>query len=335
MGVQDTRLAATARYLGDEGLDGLVAFNGGQNSFLESHAVVVLSGVRPIGESAVLVDRTGAATLMVTPAWEAERAATLSRTAKTVGTDDLAETLGSALAAHGVDPRKTVTVALSTLGLGLVAGIETVLGGKVRANDKFARELARIRTPEELAAAQKATAIAERGYAHFLEFARPGLREFELAAELYTFMKGLGAEDNFLLLSASQHNLAVTAAGARLLDVGDIILSEITPCYQGQFAQICRTTVIGDTTPLLHEKYAGLQQAMRAGQAAAVPGASVRAVTQAIDDCFRAAGYGDFCLPRYVRVRGHGLGITSDAPGDIAVATEARPGDGMVIVMHP
>src|ERR1700682_1028797 len=100
MDVQDTRLATTARYLATEGLDGLIAFNGGQNSFLEAHAVFVLSGVRPIGESAVLVDRSGASTLMVTPAWEAERAAALSRTGKTIGTDDLAEALGSAIAAH-------------------------------------------------------------------------------------------------------------------------------------------------------------------------------------------------------------------------------------------
>src|ERR1700682_6779501 len=99
MSIQGTRLAATARYLETEGLDGLVALNGGQNSFLESHAVFVLTGVRPIGESAVLVDRTGASTLIVTPAFEAERAAALSRT-KTIGTDDLAEGLRSALAAH-------------------------------------------------------------------------------------------------------------------------------------------------------------------------------------------------------------------------------------------
>jgi Xaa-Pro aminopeptidase len=335
MSVQDTRLTATARYLVEQGLDGLVALNGGQNSFLEGHAVYVLSGVRPIGESAVVVDRSGTATLIVTPAWEAERAAALSRTPKAIGTDDLAQGLSAALAAHGIDPRKTVTVALSTLGLGLVRSIEAVLGGKVRADDKYARELARIRSPAELAAARKATWIAERGYERFLEFARPGVREYELAAELYGFMKELGAEDNFLLLSASQHNLAVTAAGARVLDVGDIILSEITPCYQGQFAQICRTTVIGDTTPLLHEKFAVLQQAMRAGQAAAVPGASVREVTQRMDDCFRAAGYGDFCRPPYMRVRGHGLGITSDAPGDLTVDNAARLEDGMVFVMHP
>src|ERR1700682_73469 len=107
--IQGTRLAATARYLETEGLDGLVAFNGGQNSFLEAHAVFVVSGVRPVGESAVLVDRAGASTLIVTPARESERAAALSRTNTTIGTDDLVEALRSALTAHGIDPRKTVT----------------------------------------------------------------------------------------------------------------------------------------------------------------------------------------------------------------------------------
>jgi len=335
MHVHDDRLAATASYLQKEGLDGLLALNFGQNSFLESHAVFVLCGVRPIGESAVVVDRDGSSTLIVTPAWDRERASALSRTARTVGTDDLPQALEKTLAARRIDPRKTVTVGLSTLGLDLARRIEGVLGGKARQDDNYARKLARIRAPEELAAARKATAIAERGYEHFLKFARPGLREFELAAELYCFMKSLGAEDNFLLLSASQHNLAVTAAGRRVLDAGDIILSEITPCYRGQFAQICRTTVIGETSQVQRDKYALLQDAMRRGQAAAVPGASVRDVTNAMDDCLRAAGYGDYCRPPYMRVRGHGLGITSDLPGDLTADGDGRLEDGMVFVMHP
>ena len=73
MSVQDVRLGETVRYLEAEALDGLVAVNYGHNSFLESHAVFVLSGVRPIGESAVVVSRSGASTLIVTPAWDAER----------------------------------------------------------------------------------------------------------------------------------------------------------------------------------------------------------------------------------------------------------------------
>ena len=93
------RLTQTARDLAQEGLDALIAVNYGHNSFLESHAVFVLSGVRPIGESAVVVDRGGGSTLIVTPAWDAERAAALSRTAKTLGSDDLTGALAQVIAA--------------------------------------------------------------------------------------------------------------------------------------------------------------------------------------------------------------------------------------------
>ena len=54
-----------------------------------------------------------------------------------------------------------------------------------------------------------------------------------------------------------------------------------------------------------------------------------------MDDCLHAAGYGDYCRPPYMRVRGHGLGITSDLPGDLTAESEARLEEGMLFVMHP
>src|SRR5262249_8408973 len=138
MSIYETRLAATAQHLRDEGLDALVALNFGQNSFLESHAVFVLGGVRPIGESAVVVDRDGGSTLIVTPAWDGERAAALSRTARTVGADDLPAALEKALAARPIDPRKTLTVGLSTLGLDLARRVEAALGCAARADGHYA-----------------------------------------------------------------------------------------------------------------------------------------------------------------------------------------------------
>jgi Xaa-Pro aminopeptidase len=333
--VRNSRLIRATRHLQDEALDGLIAASNGLNNFLDSNAVYVLGGVRPIGESALVLDRDGASTLIVTPAWDVERAAALSSTDDTIGTDDLVATLASVVGTHRLDLSRTVSVGLSLLGQGLLDRIGSALRTLPKTADELVRDLARVRTAEELAAAERATWIAERGYARLLEYARPGLREFELAAELYCFMKKLGAEDNFLLMSASQHNLAVRAAGERILDVGDIILSEITPCYRGQFVQICRTTVIGEPPPLLREKFALLQAAMREGLAAGHAGARVADVTRAINGVFQKAGYGDYCRPPYMRVRGHGLGITSDRPGDIVERNERVLESGMVFVMHP
>jgi Xaa-Pro aminopeptidase len=332
---KNIRVAAAAKYLANNSRDGLIAVSNGLNNFLESNAVYVLSGVRPIGESAVVLDRDGRSTLIVTPAWDAERASSLSWTDQTIATDDLVAELASAAKEHRIAVPRCLSVGLSFLGSGIVARIESALGALPPAADELARDLARIRTAEELKAAEHATWIAERGYERLLECARPGMREYELAAELYCFTKKLGAEDNFLLMSASQHNLAVRAAGERILDIGDIILSEITPCYRGQFAQICRTTVIGEPRPAVRDKYAILQDAMQAGLQAGRAGTTVADVTRAINGVIAQAGYGDYCRPPYMRVRGHGLGITSDRPGDIVDGNERVLEAGMVFVMHP
>jgi Xaa-Pro aminopeptidase len=329
------RLNQATLHLQDEALDGLIAASNGLNNFLDSNAVYVLSGVRPIGESAVVLDRDGASTLIVTPAWDGERAAAISSTDETIATDDLVATLQSVVGTHRLDITRTVSVGLSLLGQSVFDRIASVLGTLPKANDELARDVARVRSDEELAAAERATWIAERGYERLLEYARPGVREYELAAELYCFMKKLGTEDNFLLMSASQHNHAVRAAGERILDDGDIILSEITPCYRGQFVQICRTTVIGEPKPVVREKFALLQNAMHEGLAAARTGVRVADVTRAINGVFQKAGYGDYCRPPYMRVRGHGLGITSDRPGDIVDRNERVLESGMVFVMHP
>ena len=329
------RLQAAAHYLQAQALDGLVAVSNGHNSFLDSNAVYVLSGVRPIGESAVVMDRDGHSVLIVTPAWDVERVSFLSATDETIGTDDLPGAIAAVVKQRRIDIGRSASVAWALLGGGLLGRIEAALGALPKPADELARDLAKIRNADELAAAERATWIAERGYERLLEYARPGVREFELAAELYCYMKQLGAEDNFLLMSASQHNLAVRAAGERMLDAGDIILSEITPCYRGQFVQICRTTVIGEPRPIVREKYALLQDAMRRGLEAGRTGARVSELTNAINNVFRKAGYGEYCRPPYMRVRGHGLGITSDRPGDIADTNDRVLETGMVFVMHP
>src|SRR5688572_188345 len=97
----DKRIGEAAAYLAKEGYDALVATAHGQNVFanvyIDSNAVYVFSGVRVLAESAVVIERSGRSTLVVTPAWDAERASAASRTDRTLGCDDLAEGLQRAL----------------------------------------------------------------------------------------------------------------------------------------------------------------------------------------------------------------------------------------------
>ena len=141
----------------------------------------------------------------------------------------------------------------------------------------------------------------------------PGMREDELAVELKWHMKTLGAEDNFLMLCAGSHNPAVQPSSGRRLEVGDIILAEITPSYMGQMAQICRTAVIGPANEPLKRGYELVVRSMEEGIATAVAGATMADVCRAIDSVLEAKGYGEYCRPPHIRRRGHGLGFGSNS----------------------
>ncbi len=318
-----------------EGADALVAFASGFHSFLEPNAVFVLSGVKQMGDAAVIVRCDGPATLIITPAWDAGRAAAAATADETLGTDDLVETVGRVLARDRLSGGSVITDGLSLLALPLAERLGDLFGGKARAMEGLVRTIARCRSAQEIARAEQAARIAESGYRRLLEVARPGVREYALAADIYCHMKAQGGDDNFLLMSASQHNLAVRAAGGRVLAEGDLILAEITPSFEGQFVQICRTVAIGTGPPGYEENYAILQAAMERGREAAVPGARMADVTEAVNQAISQAGYGAYCRPPYMRVRGHGLGLTSNLPGDVSADNETVLETGMVFVLHP
>jgi Xaa-Pro aminopeptidase len=127
----------------------------------------------------------------------------------------------------------------------------------------------------------------------------------------------------------------VQPSSGRKLEVGDIILAEMTPTYKGQLAQICRTIVVGPPSPVLAEKYALVVRAMETGIKTIKPGIPMGDVAKAIDKVLSAEGYGEFCVPPHIRRRGHGLGHGSNAPGDVAPSNETILQEDMVFVVHP
>ena len=130
------------RHLQKELLEGLIAASNGLNSFLDLNAVYVLSGVRPIGESAVIVDRKGHSVLIVTPEWDAERASSISATDETVGTSDLPRAISDAAKKLGIGVSKTISVGLTLLGQRTAQNTGAGLGGMPAVADELIRDLA-------------------------------------------------------------------------------------------------------------------------------------------------------------------------------------------------
>ena len=59
MAVARNRIAEARKWLAEQKLDAVMAFNDGQNSFLDSNAGFVFTGVRALGESVVVIPRDG------------------------------------------------------------------------------------------------------------------------------------------------------------------------------------------------------------------------------------------------------------------------------------
>lgn len=323
--------ATIVQQLEASGADHMLVFADGRHWFLDQDLVVALTGFKAIGESAVIVDRQGSITLVAEPAWDAVRANEDAEGASTViTTDDLA---GSVLGLLEAAPGRRIQ------GLGMDAVSERVrrtIEDRVQIHPADSRMLPSAGKSEvELSRARRAASIAESSYRALLDQLRPGVAEFEITAQFDALCRAQGAEDNFLLMSSGSPGQPVRLPSRRTLRPGDIVNAEITPSIESQFSQICRAAVIGRASEGQRTSYELLIRAYDAALKIAAPGVTVQQLVQAIDDVVTAAGYGEYCRPPHMRVRGHGLGTTSTGPGALEQGNSVELQEGMIFVLHP
>lgn len=330
------RHAAVREWLAAEKQDALVAYGSGHHAFTGTNPAWYLSAFKQLGPHlAVILPLIGEPLLILTPAWDAAR----YRERATMEFLAVAPERFLATVAAEIGRRKLKGKALAVAGGNLqpqaiADAWPDVLGCQPHSAEKLVSDTAKIRDEWSLDCTRRGVEIAERGYANLLATTTAGMREYELAANLEVFMRSLGAEDNFQLMSASQHNTAGHFPTDRVLQKGDLVLAEITPAVEGEFIQICRSAVLGGPTPLQFEKFALLTAALEAGMRAAKPGVSVTELVSVINAPIAAAGYEPYTKPPYMRTRGHSMGLGSMEP-EVAPGYEHYMQENMVFVMHP
>jgi Xaa-Pro dipeptidase len=335
----DARIDLVRRRMALGGIDLLIAASNGLHTLDQPDPAVHLSGYRPLAEGIFLLFRDGTTNLIVSPSSDWERAVAVRIPSACVATDDLGSALATELLnrVHEVEVTRIATAGLDSLSHHLAEQILAIATerGEVCAFDEELYCATGRKSDTEIERARRAVAIAERGFEQLLEIARPGLPECELAVALNCFTKSLGADDNFLMLNASPHNPAVMPSSVRKIQVGDLLLSEFSPSYEGQFAQICRTAAVGPASAALQQKYDLLVRAMWTGIEIVRPGIPVSEVCNAIDRVLQAEGYHEYCRPPHMRRRGHGLGCGSISPGDVATDNDTLLEEDMLFIIHP
>ena len=192
------------------------------------------------------------------------------------------------------------------------------------------------KTPTEIERVRKAAQTADEAYVIFRDAAREGRPQYEVVAEVESWLRAHGVADNFMLIGSGGTDIrSVTPPSNRKLAEGDLVITELTPSIEGYYAQICRTLVVGKASDQQKRAFAIYIEALEAGIAAVRPGALASDVARAENDVFRKHGLGEYVTSAYTRVRGHGLGLFADSKPHILenVDTELTP--GMTFVVHP
>jgi Xaa-Pro dipeptidase len=209
------------------------------------------------------------------------------------------------------------------------------LGGSIAATTALMDRLMVNKTMAEADAVERATAMADAGYDIFRKASRVGRREYELVADTEAWFRSQGCPENFMILGSGGREVrGMHPPGERKLVAGDLVTTELTPCVDGYYAQICRTLVLGKPTQAQLDAYAVYREALEAGIAAVRPGATHGQIALAQNEVFRKHGLGDYVTSEYTRVRGHGLGLFVDGPHVLEDVRQVLE-PGMTLIVHP
>jgi Xaa-Pro aminopeptidase len=330
------RIAALRRQLEERELDVLLVLGSGRHHFIGANFAWWLSGVRHLGrDAAVLLPRDGEPVLVTAPSWDGPRARRRGWIDDVVAVDDVVAGIADVVRQRGWREARAAIAGAATASPALSRALSAVFDAAQDGGDAAVLAVASTHDAYAISCIERAVEIAETGYRYMCDVARPGMKEYELAAECDGRMRELGADDNFLLISASQHNRAVHPPTDRELSLGDIILGEISPSVDGQFAQICRSAIIGEPDDRQLACYEVLREGFHAGLEACGPGVPVKEVTRVINDLIGGRGYEEYCKPPYMRTRGHAMGLGAMVPADISDRSEVVLAPGMSFVLHP
>jgi len=330
----DLRLSRVQATMREQKLDTLVVFYGGQHNMLRMDQMMYLTDFRSLDRAMMIVPAKGRPTMIVAPAWDAERARAMSCDAEVIGVS-AGEVLVTGAAAAKAAGGRVALAGRPIMPVDAYNEFSHAFAGDVLDGELIIPNAGSTRTPGEIERVERAAKMADEGFRVLCETAHVGMREYELAAEVEAAMHAMGAEDNFGLIGAGKHNIAIRPPTDRKLEEGDVIVGEITPCYRGYLAQLCRTFVLGKPSQVQQTTYDLLLGALQDGLAAAKPGQPSAGIAKAINDAIGGAGFADYCKPPYMRTRGHGLGLGAVVPYDITDAAGPTLERNMVMVIHP
>lgn len=230
--------------------------------------------------------------------------------------------LAPALAERGLT---SGTLGMDHVSIHLIRAVESALPELRIADADHAMQQARmIKLPEELAIIEESCAIGDSVTQRALDESRPGRRECEVAGDAMQTLYHLGGEMPHVTTPfvASGEHMAPPHRFAtdKIIRNGDLVFIDIGAMWNGYFADIGRTRIVGRPSARQREVYTAVHDGLQAGIAAMRPGNTTEHVAAAVRAEARKRGLEENLFSLFI---GHGIGVGSNEPPYIG---ETMPG---------
>lgn len=326
--VAQVRRQKLVKAMANAGLDVMVLYgNAWQNDYLRYG---VDFGILE-GEGIAVVTRDGQATLYLDDPFEADRAGVECDDIAIVVCDDIVRDVAAKISGYdsssiAAAPQRSLPYGLARLRQAYNIADATALIDK----------LLMVKAEEELQAVRRAARLADEGYAVFRNAAQIGVEDYALIAQIEAFFRANGVDDNFMIIGTGGPEVrGMAPPSGKKLKAGDLVTTELTPCIDGYYVQICRTLVVGPPSEPQQKAFSIYHEAMVAGIDKVAPGVTASDIAKAENDVFRKYGLGNYVTSEYTRVRGHGLGLFPDTKPHILEGVETEIEQGMLLIVHP
>jgi Xaa-Pro aminopeptidase len=208
------------------------------------------------------------------------------------------------------------------------------LSASLRPLGPVVESLRMVKTPEEIALIRASVLVNSQALEAALPRIRPGVREFELAAELEYQMRRKGADKaSFDTIVASGKRTALVHAqpGAEPIVADQLLLIDMGATRNGYVSDMTRSFFVGTPNRKVRKMYDSVLAAQLAAISAVREGATAEQVDRAARRVLRAEGL----EKAFVHSTGHGLGLEIHEPPRLGRKDKTRLQAGMAITIEP
>jgi Xaa-Pro aminopeptidase len=200
--------------------------------------------------------------------------------------------------------------------------------------DSAVHRLREVKDTEEITTIRRAAEITDQALQQVLSQLEPGTTEKDLVWMLESTMRDLGADGPAFStgVGAGPHGARPHhSATDRPIEEGEPVVIDMGAKVGGYCADLTRTVVLGEPTPLFRERYNLVLNAQQAALDAIRPGISGKEADAAARDVIAAGGSGE----AFFHGLGHGVGLLIHEAPSLGQASEDMLQPGQIVTIEP